>query len=103
MPKRKLAAVSCSEYSRSDSDMMYDSMIHTHYQFLGCLDRDRIGSYQGESHMSLRAQGQLSDVSCLIGRELFGTYRYRGDYAEDLDLGIRLIRDDYRVAMLSFR
>nr|WP_320051375.1 class I SAM-dependent methyltransferase [uncultured Desulfuromonas sp.] len=99
--EEKLAAVSCSEYSRSDSDMMYDSMIHTHYQFLGCLDRDRIGSYQGESHMSLRAQGQLSDVSCLIGRELFGTYRYRGDYAEDLDLGIRLIRDDYRVAMLS--
>ncbi|WP_321531230.1 class I SAM-dependent methyltransferase [uncultured Desulfuromonas sp.] len=96
-----LAAVSCSEYSRSDSDMMYDSMIQTHYQFLGCLDRDRIGSYQGESHMSLRANGQLSDVSCLIGRELFGTYRYRGDYAEDLDLGIRLIRDDYRVAMLS--
>ncbi|MFL7870946.1 MAG: glycosyltransferase [Anaerolineales bacterium] len=39
----KLIAVSCSEYSRSDSDMMYDSMINTHYRFLGCLDYDRIG------------------------------------------------------------
>lgn len=28
-------------------------------------------------------------------------YRYRGDYAEDLDLGIRLIQDGYRVAMLA--
>lgn len=28
-------------------------------------------------------------------------YRYQGDYAEDLDLGIRLIQDGYRVAMLA--
>lgn len=27
----------------------------------------------------------------MIGRDVFQQYRYRGDYAEDLDLGIRLI------------
>ncbi|MHB1245451.1 MAG: FkbM family methyltransferase [Sulfuriferula sp.] len=97
----KLVAASCTEYSRSDSDMMYDSMINTHYRFLGCLEYDRIGDYQGDDHMSLRSYGQLSDVSCLIGRETFYCYRYRGDYAEDLDLGIRLIKDGYRVAMLA--
>lgn len=97
----RLVAASCAEYSRSDSDMMYDSMINTHYRFLGCLDYDRIGEYQGDDHMSLRSLGQLSDVSCLIKRTLFSQYRYRGDYAEDLDLGIRLIRDGYRVAMLA--
>jgi glycosyltransferase involved in cell wall biosynthesis len=96
-----LAAVSCAEYSRSDSDMMYDSMIHTHYRFLGCLDYDRIGEYQGDDHMSLRAYGQLSDVSCLIPRETFQKYRYRGNYAEDLDLGIRLIKDGRKVAMMA--
>lgn len=96
-----LVAASCAEFSRSDSDMMYDSMINTHYRFLGCLEYDRIGEYHGDDHMSLRSYGQLSDVSCLIGRELFGRYRFRGDYAEDLDLGIRLIRDGYRVAMLA--
>lgn len=98
---QRLAAVSCSEYSRSDSDMMYDSIINTHYRFLGCLEYDRIGMFRGEDHMSLRANGQLSDVACLIAKELFALYRYRGDYAEDLDLGIRLIKDGYRVAMLS--
>ena len=97
----KLVAVSCAECSRSDSDMMYDSMINTHYRFLGCSDFDRIGEFRGDDHMALRSQGQLSDVSCLIGRECFSRYRYRGNYAEDLDLGIRLIKDGWRVAMLS--
>lgn len=98
---QKLVAASCAEYSRSDSDMMYDSMVNTHYRFLGCLEYDRIGEFQGDDHMALRSQGQLSDVSCLISRECFMRYRYQGDYAEDLDLGIRLIKDGYRVAMLA--
>ena len=97
----KVVAASCAEYSRSDSDVMYDSMIHTHYQFLGCLDYDRIGELRDSGHALLRSQGQLSDVSCMIGRDVFQQYRYRGDYAEDLDLGIRLIQDGYRVAMLA--
>ena len=96
-----LVAASCAEYSRSDSDMMYDSMINTHYRFLGCLDYDRIGQYAGDDHMSLRSRGQLSDVSCLISREYFQQFRYRGDYAEDLDLGIRLIKSGKRVAMMA--
>jgi glycosyltransferase involved in cell wall biosynthesis len=98
---KSLAGVSCSEFSRSDSDMMYDSMINTHYSFLGCLERDRIGEYRGDDHVSLRSYGQLSDVSCLMSRELFERYQYRGDYAEDLDLGIRLLKSGYRVAMLA--
>lgn len=97
----KLAAVSCAEYARSDSEMMYDAMINTHYRFLGCLDHDRLGEFRGDDHMALRSQGQLSDVACLIPRPLFEQYRYRGDYAEDLDLGIRLIKDGMRVAMLA--
>ncbi|MBH2042946.1 MAG: glycosyltransferase [Comamonadaceae bacterium] len=96
-----LVAASCAEYSRGDSDMMYDSMINTHYRFLGCLDHDRIGEYCGDDHMSLRSRGQLSDVSCLISRDCFQQFRYRGNYAEDLDLGIRLIKSGKRVAMMA--
>lgn len=97
----KLAAVSCAEYSRSDSDMMYDWLINTNYSFLGCLEHDRIGEFKGNNHTLLRSYGQLSDVACLIPKEVFSQYRYRGDYAEDLDLGIRLIKDGYKVAMLA--
>ncbi|WP_395698915.1 glycosyltransferase [Aquabacterium sp.] len=96
-----VVAASCAEYCRSDSDVMYDSMVHTHYRFLGCLEADRIGRHTGDDHMALRSMGQLSDVACLIPRELFLRHRYRGDYAEDLDLGIRLIRAGHRIAMLA--
>lgn len=98
---QKLAALSCAEFPRTDSDLFYDSIIAMHYRFLGCHEYDRIGEYGGEDYMSLRASAQLSDVACMIRRELFENYRYRGDYAEDLDLGIRLIKDGYRVAMLA--
>lgn len=98
---QSLAAVSCAEYSRSDSDVVYDWMIATHYRFLGCSEADRIGEYKGDDHTLLRSYAQLSDVSCLLAKEVFDKYRYRGDYAEDLDLGIRLVKDGFRVAMLS--
>lgn len=97
----KLAAVSCAEFSRSDSDMMYDWSIKNHYSFLGCDVFDRIGEFRGEQHTLLRSYGQLSNVACLMSREIFQEYHFRGDYAEDLDLGIRLIRYGYKVAMLS--
>jgi O-antigen biosynthesis protein len=96
-----VVAVSCSEYSRSDSDMMYDCMIDTHYRFLGCRDDDRLGRLLGTDHMALRQQGQLSDIACLIDRQTFSHYPYRGNYAEDLDLGIRIIRGGQAVALLS--
>lgn len=99
--EERVVAASCAEYCRSDSDAMYDSMVNTHYRFLGCLDNDRIGHHVGDDHTSLRTMGQLSDVACLIPRDVFMRYRYRGDYAEDLDLGIRLIRDGHRIAMLA--
>lgn len=97
-----VVAASCAEFSRSDSDLMYDCNVATHYRFLGCHETDRIGRFSGKDHMALRSQGQLSDVACMIGRPLFMSYGgYRGDYAEDLDLGIRLIQDGHQVAMLA--
>jgi O-antigen biosynthesis protein len=96
-----VVAASCAEYCRSDSDPMYDCMIDTHYRFLGCRDRDRIGEHVGDDHTSLRTMGQLSDVACIIPRALFQRFRYRGKYAEDMDLGIRLIQAGHRIAMLA--
>lgn len=96
-----MVAVSCTEYCRDDSDIMYECAIATHYRFLGCKTDDRIGQYRADDQESLREMGQLSDVSCLIGRQRFLQYRYRGDFAEDLDLGVRLIRDGHCIAMLA--
>lgn len=97
----RLAAVSCAEFPRKDSELLYNAAIDTHYRFLGCYDKDRIGTYAGADHESLRAQGQVSDVACMMTREIFQAYRYQGRYAEDLILGVRLIRDGRRTGMLS--
>jgi GT2 family glycosyltransferase len=97
----RISAVSCAEFPRRDSEIFYDQLIDTHYKFLGCRDADRIGRMVGADNISLRTQGQLSDVACLITRDLFNKYRFQGRYAEDLTLGIRLIRDAHQIGMLS--
>ena len=97
----QLSAVSCAEYSRADSDFFYDSSLKAHYDFIGCSDKDRIGYFRSDDHHSLRSQGTLSDIACAIPHALFDKYRYVGRYAEDLTLGVRLIRDGYLVGMLS--
>ena len=97
----RLAAVSCTEFPRRDSEIVYNAGIEAHYAFLGCRDADRIGALSGQDHQSLRTQGQLSDVACMIAAPMFQAYRYEGRYAEDLILGVRLIRDGHRIAMLS--
>ena len=96
-----LVALSCTEYCRDDSDMMYECNIATYYRFLGCKDNDRMAQFVNDSHESLRTMGQLSDIACLIARDRFLQYRYRGEFAEDLDLGVRLIQDGHRIAMLA--
>ena len=97
----QLSAVSCAEYPRTDSELFYDSLLKGHYDFIGCSDRDRIGYFQSDERDSLRAQGQLSDITCAIRKDLFNRYRYYGSYAEDLTLGIKLIRDGHLIGMLS--
>jgi GT2 family glycosyltransferase len=98
---RGLAALSCAEYPRSDSELFYDALLKGHYDLIGCSDGDRLGEFVTEDHASLRKQGQLSDVACLIPKSLFDAYKYHGDYGEDLTLGVKLIRDGHRVGMLS--
>lgn len=95
------AAVSCSEFPRRDSELLYNAAVDTHYRFLECREGDRLGAYLDDGHMSLRVQGQLSDVACLILAETFAKYRYQGRYAEDLILGVRLLKDGLKPAMLS--
>lgn len=98
----EVVAVSCAEFPREDSDLFYNVLAWNHYRFLGVGQGDRILSMpEQEDHISLRQNGQLSDIACLIAKKIFMKYRYRNDYAEDLDLGLRLIKDGHKLALLS--
>jgi glycosyltransferase involved in cell wall biosynthesis len=97
----RVSALSSTEFPRRDSELLYNAGVDTHYSFLGCRDSDRVGEMAERDHMSLRSRGQLSDVACLIPAKTFQSYRYEGRYAEDLILGVRMIRDGHRLAMVS--
>lgn len=97
-----VSAVSCAEFPREDSDLFYRVVTWNHYRFLDVDGKDQIFQLPTETDsISLRRNGQLSDLACLIPSEIFHQYKYRLSYAEDLDLGIRLIRDGRKIAFLG--
>ncbi|MGD0281091.1 MAG: glycosyltransferase, partial [Dissulfurispiraceae bacterium] len=62
-----VAALSCSETPREDVDMLYRVLSCNHMRFLEIDNGDRILSKpEKEDCVSLRKNGQLSDVACLI-------------------------------------
>jgi glycosyltransferase involved in cell wall biosynthesis len=101
LQRNDLAAVSCAEYPRSDSDLFYQFLIHRQYDTPG-LNHDRVLTWDEScsSYLGLRTNAQLCDIAALIRRDVFQQYRYRTAYAEDLDLGIRLIRDGHKLGFL---
>jgi glycosyltransferase involved in cell wall biosynthesis/ubiquinone/menaquinone biosynthesis C-methylase UbiE len=97
-----VVAVSCAEFPWESADLFYRAITWNHYRFLEVDREDRIMRYAGsEDHLTLRKNGQLSDLACLISKDVFTKYNYRTDYGEDLDLGLRLIKDGYEIAFLG--
>ena len=97
-----VVAVSCAEFPWESADLFYRAITWNHYRFLEVDREDRIMRYAGsEDHVTLRKNGQLSDLACLISKDVFTKYKYKTDYGEDLDLGLRLIKDGYEIAFLG--
>jgi GT2 family glycosyltransferase len=102
LQRHQAAAVSCAEDPRADCDLFYRAISWNHERFLTGNGGDTVLEHRPEdTPMERRRNAQVSDTACLIGRELFLRYRHRGNYAEDLDLGLRLTGDAYRLAFLT--
>ena len=95
-------AVSCREEPRKDCDLLGRFSIWQHSKYMGILEQDRLLKMpQSADYDSLRKNSQLNDVACLIRRDVFLQFNYKGDYAEDLDIGLRMIKAGYRLALLA--
>jgi hypothetical protein len=95
-------AVSCSEFLRMDADLFAEVQQWGHRQFLGMEGDEKVLSLpEKKDYANLRRNSQISDVACLIEKMVFLKYKYRNDYAEDLDLGLRLIKDHYKLVYMS--
>lgn len=100
--KDGVVAVSCQEEPRPNCDLLGRISIWLHSEYMGILEANRIMKLPADqSYDNMRRNGQLNDVTCLVQRNAFMELKYRGDYAEDLDLGIRLIQAGYTLALLS--
>ncbi|WP_201785902.1 glycosyltransferase family 2 protein [Longilinea arvoryzae] len=96
---KNVSAISCAESPRENADLFYRFLCWNHYNFLDVNNGDRIFQLpESKDQVSLRKNGQLSDLACLISKETFSEYKFRRDYGEDLDLGLRLIKDGKRIA-----
>lgn len=96
---KEIVASTCKQTPRPDCDIYGASNIFFHNTAMGLAICDRISQMPiDKSNKSLiRMNAQLDDVTTVIKREVFASYLYRGAYAEDLDLGIRLISDGYKI------
>lgn len=98
----KVSAVSARQIPRSDADLFAVWSYSNHnLEYLGG-DRDRITSSVPEVFETLpmhkkRALAGLDNVCLCISKETIQQYQFQSDYAEDLELGVRLINNDHEL------
>lgn len=96
------AAVSCYETPKPDADLLSHITVWNWKNVMSG-GMDKLTSLpEDTSYDSLRRSAQLSDNACLVKRSIFMELGgHRGAYAEDLDLGIRLLQAGYKLGILS--
>jgi GT2 family glycosyltransferase len=95
-------AASSVEAPREDADLLARVLNQAHYHFLGAAESDRLLNQPvSADYNEVRRNSQLCNVACLLERKTFAQYQFRGNYAEDLDLGMRLTRDGHRLLLLN--
>lgn len=95
-------AVSCRQIPREDCDLYgrVTGELHAEYMLFPYGDRILTAPSVWEAN-NVRKNAQLDDVACMVNKEIYQQFLYRGDYAEDLDLGIRLIKSGFHLVLLN--
>lgn len=98
----KVVAASAKEVQLDYGDMKYKIDSYMHNKFLGIEKNDVIGEmHEGISWMEKRKNAQLTDICCIVKKDIFEKYKYSGNFAEDLRLGLNLIENGYKIGLLS--
>ena len=99
-----VVASTAKQIIRSDSDLMSSYSTKYFYNILKLVD-DRIVScddFDKLDSAERRRVAQIDDVCSCYRREVFSKHQYKElVYAEDIELGVRLVRDGHKIAQLS--
>lgn len=98
----KIGAVTCRQIPRSDADLKAIFDLYSYYEHFKVYN-DLIVSVDNIDSLNSfekRRISQIANICCLIRKSTFQNYKFRGEYGEDLDLGLRLLRDGYKLCYL---
>ena len=97
-----IAAVSPVELPNGRGDLKFCADGWHNYKCMNVADCDKIGELPlNQDYFSLRYNSTLCDVTCLIRRDVYLRFPYKGDFAEDLRLALQLLRSGYKEAQVS--
>lgn len=95
-------ATSCMEQCPPETELYYSAASWYHVHYLGVDEGDRLSADVAcKTFDELRAHASLNDVSTAIRKDVFSNYLYRFNYAEDLDLGLRLLKSGHAIKLLA--
>lgn len=102
LEEHKVVAASPAETDNGRGDLKYLVDSWNHDRYLGIESGDKISHYDEDMSVEeVRKNAQLTDISCIVRRDVFEQYKYEGDFAEDLRLGLQLIKAGYEIAQLG--
>jgi glycosyltransferase involved in cell wall biosynthesis len=103
----RASAVSARQIPRADADLFASWSYWNHnINYLG-YDNDHIFNNKSDKDVDYanpqikRARASLDSVCLGIGKKIFDSYGFNTDYAEDLDLGLRLLKDGHALMFQS--
>ena len=95
-------AVSCIEQCPEGTDLYYRVSSWNHAKYQGVLENSKIAALsENDSIDDLRVKASLNDVTSMIRADIFSRFLYRFGYAEDLDMGLRLLKAGYKIGLLN--
>jgi rhamnosyltransferase len=103
----KIAAVSARQIPRSDADFFACWQIWNHYKNFLKYPEDEVVSLPKKrleelSPADRRRVSQIDNICSCIRKDVFEIFRFNDlPYAEDLDLGLRLIAGGFKIGFLS--
>jgi glycosyltransferase involved in cell wall biosynthesis len=96
------SAVSCIEQPHDETDLLSRVISWHHYRQFRLDQFDRILVQPAlDRYLPLRENAHLSNIACLIRRSVIEQTPFRGDFAEDLALGLDLLRQGHRLLFLQ--
>jgi len=99
----KIAAATCRQVPRSDADLFACFSMYSHQMAME-FNRDKVASPRPDldalSPMERRRLSGLEDVCTIFRSDVFRKLRFNPGYAEDLDLGMRILKDNHKIAFL---